>query len=152
MPRTRSNMVPRANPSKTPRANPVSSVLDYGVQRSATQDILYDAAKGALAAATFVVVGTIVMRDSGFSSNGKALLIGAGSTLLGVGIRKSFPVPAFGLMVGGISTMMLPIFDTVTGSVSKAFSPSGAVLGGPAQGYWQQRSSVNSGTSVVVPL
>jgi len=147
-----SGLVPRANPSE-PRHNP-PAMLDYSLSRERTTDVLYDAAKGALTAAVFVVAGTVLMRDSGFSAGGKAILIGAGSTLLGVGIRKSFPTPAFGLMVGGTMTMLLPLFDTVTGSVSKAFSPSGAVAQGNsvAQGYWDQRSSINSGTSVVVPL
>jgi hypothetical protein len=142
-----------------PRANPSELEARYGMapsfQRQSTTDVIYDAGKAVLSALAFVVTGSLILRDSGFTSQGKAIIVGSLSVVLGIAIRRSFPIPAMGLMVGGGMTLALPIFDSVAGATKTVFSPSGAALPSPSNtsvGFWEARSAFNSGKSVVVPV
>lgn len=108
--------------------------------------------------------GILVMRQFSGSRFATAGVLAASMVGLGLATRNVTPRLSMPLMVGGFMTMGLTIADVWLPGIDPstpinntspgtAYPASGAVIGaGAAQGYWQQRSSVNSGTSVVAPL
>jgi hypothetical protein len=144
---------------KHPRSNPDTTLMDEFKPGSTFETALYTG----LISVGAMGVSVLVLGRTGWSSTAQRLVAAGAMLGGGLGLRNVAKTPALGLMVGGVTIAMLPVFDSLFGTnfragltaptPTNAVFPAGAVAPpSTAVGFWEARSAFNSGKSVVVPV
>lgn len=163
---------------KRARRNPESH-LEQGIREQSPVDVMLDAMQVISVPLAIVTISSLLLRNNDSDVRVRGLLVNGTMAAAGFALRDSFPKPAFGMigwgtLGGGVALLDLLIAPSPPSALSSNPSglvgssplgimptpealgvrPSGAVAPAarPALGYWEAKSSLNSGTSVVVPL